>query len=158
TQSSGGVGSDARIVLRGNRSIQGNNSALVVVDGVPNSMANNINPDDIESVTILRGASAGALYGSQAGNGVIVITTKKGRSGGVSVSLNSGLTFDTPFALPRVQNTYGQGSDGTLDPSTGESWGAKMEGQTYTNLRGEERTYSPQPDNIRDFFRTGVTL
>jgi len=83
TQSSGGVGSGARIVLRGNRSIQGTNSALVVIDGVPvysevfNNMASTINPDDIESMTVLKGASAAALYGSQAGNGVLVITTKK---------------------------------------------------------------------------------
>jgi TonB-dependent SusC/RagA subfamily outer membrane receptor len=96
TQGSGGPGSGARIVLRGNRSIQGSNNALIVVDGVPitndtygtagsdfgsvqgSDGASNINPDDIESVTVLRGASAAALYGSAAGNGVIVITTKKG--------------------------------------------------------------------------------
>jgi len=95
TQGSGGPGSGARIVLRGNRSLQGSNNALIVVDGVPvdnttngtagsdfgsiqsSDGASNINPDDIESVTVLRGASAAALYGSQAGNGVIVITTKK---------------------------------------------------------------------------------
>lgn len=158
TQSSGGVGSDARIVLRGNRSIQGSNSALIVVDGVPNNSASNINPDDIESVTILRGASAGALYGSQAGNGVIVITTKKGAKDKVSVSINSGIAFESPFALPGVQNTYGQGSGGTLDPASGSSWGAEMSGQAYTNYLGEERTYSAQPDNIRDFFRNGTSL
>src|SRR5688500_19006249 len=92
TQSSGGVGSGARIVLRGNRSIQGTNSALVVIDGVPiysevfNNMASTINPDDIESMTVLKGASAAALYGSQAGNGVLVITTKKGSNDKISVN------------------------------------------------------------------------
>lgn len=155
TQSSGGLGSGARIVLRGNRSIDGDNNALIVVDGIPTSNITSINPDDIESITVLRGASAAALYGSQAGNGVIVITTKKGKEGQVSVSVNSGITLERPFALPRVQNTYGQGNAGVLDPTIGNSWGEKMTGQTYTNLRGEERSYSPQPDNIKDFFNTG---
>jgi TonB-linked SusC/RagA family outer membrane protein len=174
TQGSGGPGSGARIVLRGNRSIQGSNNALIVVDGVPinNSTngtagsdfgsiqgsdgASNINPDDIESVTILRGASAAALYGSQAGNGVIVITTKKGTKGKMSVFLNSGITRESAFALPKVQNLYGQGNGGQLDPSSGESWGAKMTGQSFTNYLGNSATYSPQPDNINDFFRDGI--
>ena len=111
TQGSGGPGSGARIILRGNRSIQGSNNALIVVDGVPLSNNTNgtagsdfgsingsdgsssINPDDIESVTVLRGASAAALYGSQAGNGVIVITTKKGKKDRFTVSLNSGCFY-----------------------------------------------------------------
>src|SRR6185369_8791206 len=111
-----------RIILRGNRSIQGNNNALIVVDGVPYSNgtngtagsdfglvqgsdgASNINPDDIESVTVLRGASAAALYGSQAGNGVIVITTKKGSKGTLSVIVNSGVTTESAWSLPKVQN------------------------------------------------------
>ena len=158
TQSSGGVGSDARVVLRGNSSIDGSNGALIVVDGVPNSLASNINPDDIESINILPGASAAALYGSQAGNGVIVITTKKGKAGKVSVSVNSGVTLETPFALPRVQNTYGQGNGGVLDIATGNSWGAMMSGQEYTNYLGESSIYSPQRNNIRDFFSTGVNI
>lgn len=158
TQSSGGVGSDARILLRGNKSIDGNNSALIVVDGVPNSMATSINPDDIESVTILRGAAAAALYGSQAGNGVVVITTKTGKEGKMSVTINSGMAFETPFALPQVQNIYGQGNGGTLNPAVGDSWGEEMAGQNYTDLQGNSRTYSPQPNNIRDFFRTGKSL
>ncbi|WP_128546466.1 SusC/RagA family TonB-linked outer membrane protein [Larkinella soli] len=174
TQGSGGVGSGSRIVLRGNRSIQGTNNALVVVDGVPinNSTysiptsdfgavagtdgASNVNPDDIEDVTVLRGASAAALYGSQAANGVILITTKRGKSGRVMVDLNSGVSFDRPFALPRVQNQYGQGVGGQINVEKGESWGAAMTGQTYTNHLGQQRTYSPQPDNIRDFFRTAA--
>ncbi len=175
-QGSGGPGSGARIVLRGNRSIQGSNNALIVVDGVPinNSTlgtagsdfgsvqgsdgASNINPDDIESVTVLRGASAAALYGSQAGNGVIVITTKKGKSGKVSVSLNSGVTMESVFAIPDVQNTYGQGNGNQLNGLSGESWGAKMEGQSFTNFLGQASSYNPQSDNIRDFFRNGVSV
>ncbi len=84
--------------------------------------ASNINPDDIESMTVLRGASAAALYGSQAGNGVILITTKKGNTGGgVSVNINSGITFDRAFALPKFQNSYGQGINGGLDATQGSA-------------------------------------
>ena len=177
TQGSGGPGSGARIVLRGNRSIQGSNNALIVVDGVPinnttagtagsdfgsiqsSDGASNINPDDIESVTVLRGASAAALYGSQAGNGVIVITTKKGAKDRISVTLNLGVVAETAIGLPKVQNLYGQGNGGVFQDTltSGESWGAKMSGQSYVNFLGEQRTYSPQPDNIKDFFRTGVS-
>lgn len=176
-QGSGGPGSGARIVLRGNRSIQGSNNALIVIDGVPinNSTrsipgsdfggiqssdgASNVNPDDIESITVLRGPSAAALYGSQAGNGVLVISTKKGtKDNKVTVTLNSGVTAEKAFQLPEVQNTYGQGIDGVLSTTTGDSWGARMEGQSYTNHLGENASYSPQSNNIKDFFRTGVSL
>lgn len=176
TQGSGGPGSGAKIVLRGNRSLQGSNNALIVVDGVPinndtystagsdfgsvqgSDGASNINPDDIESLTVLRGASAAALYGSQAGNGVLVITTKKGRKDRTNVDVNSGLVFEKPFALPKVQDSYGQGNGGVLDPSSGESWGAKMTGQSFTNYLGNSASYSAQPNNIKDFFRTGLSL
>ena len=177
-QGSGGLGSGAKIVLRGNKSIQGSNNALIVVDGVPinnetysaagndfgsvqsSDGASNINPDDIESVTVLRGASAAALYGSQAGNGVMVITTKKGRKGHVDVTVNSGLGFERPFALPDFQNTYGQGSGGVLHDSSqaGASWGPKMTGQAYTDYLYKQNTLTPQKDNIKDFFRTGLSL
>ena len=116
TQSSGGVGSEAKVILRGNRSITNNSSALIVIDGIPGGDPG-INPDNIESMTILTGATGAALYGSEAGNGVIVITTKKGRSDGISVGLNSGITMERPFALLKVQNTYGQGGDGTIGRS-----------------------------------------
>ena len=176
TQGSGGPGTGARIVLRGNRSIQGSNNALIVVDGVPinNSTygqatsdfgavansdgASNINPDDIETTTILRGASAAALYGSQAANGVILITTKKGKAGKVSVDINSGISVDRPFALPVVQNQFGQGVGGQLNATKGDSWGAAMTGQSYTNYLGNQDTYSAQPNNIQNFFRTAVSL
>jgi len=156
-QSSGGVGSDARIILRGNRSITGNSSALIVVDGIPGGDPG-INPDNIESMTILTGSSGAALYGSEAGNGVIVITTKKGRKDGITIALNSGITIERPFAIPRMQNTYGQGTNGNIDVTTGDSWGAKMTGQTYTDYFNNQSVYSAQPDNIKDFFRTGINL
>jgi len=177
TQGSGGPGSGARIVLRGNRSLQGSNNALIVVDGVPvdnttngtagsdfgsiqsSDGASNINPDDIESVTVLRGASAAALYGSQAGNGVIVITTKKGIKNRTTVTLNLGLASETAIGLPKVQDQYGQGNGGVFTDTlkSGESWGAKMDGRSYVNVLGQQRSYSPQPDNIKDFFRTGLS-
>ena len=161
TQSSGGVGSGARIVLRGNRSIQGTNSALIVIDGVPiysevfNNMASTINPDDIESMTVLKGASAAALYGSQAGNGVLVITTKKGSKDRIAVNFVSNIVRESAFSLPAVQNEYGQGSGGVLDGNSASNWGARLEGQNYKNHLGEDRSYIAHPDNIKDFFRTG---
>ena len=178
TQGSGGPGSGARIVLRGNRSIQGSNNALIVVDGVPLSNntngtagsdfgfvqgsdgASSINPDDIESVTVLRGASAAALYGSQAGNGVIIITTKKGKKDRVAVTLNSGVAMESVFALPQFQNSYGQGNGGILKDTllSGESWGAKMSGQSITNFLLKPGTYSAQPNNVKDFFRNGTSF
>ncbi len=177
TQGSGGPGSGARIVLRGNRSIQQSNNALIVVDGVPmnnttegtgtsdfgsiqgSDGASNINPDDIESITVLRGASAAALYGSQAGNGVVVITTKKGVKDRMSVTVNTGIGFENAWSLPNVQNQYGQGNGGVFTDTltSGESWGAKMDGRSYTNFLGQQRSYTGQPDNIKDFFRTGVS-
>ncbi len=175
TQGSGGPGSGARIVLRGNRSLQGSNNALIVVDGVPitnntngtgtsdfgfvqgSDGASNINPDDIESVTVLRGASAAALYGSAAGNGVIVITTKKGGRDRIAVNVNSGVAIEQANALPKVQNSYGQGIGGVFSKAVGANWGARMTGQAFTDTLGNAATYSAQPDNIKDFFQNGVS-
>ncbi|QES90011.1 SusC/RagA family TonB-linked outer membrane protein [Rhizosphaericola mali] len=175
TQGSGGPGSGARIVLRGNRSIQQSNTALIVVDGVPMlnvttnvpggtfgsfqgpDGASNLNADDIESLTVLRGASAAALYGSQAGNGVLVVATKKGKTG-IHVDFNSGYASESVFALPKFQNTYGQGTNAEINTSVGSSWGAKMTGQTYTNSWGNNDTYSAQDDNVKDFFRNGSSF
>ncbi len=158
TQSSSGVGGEARIVLRGNSSVTDNNSALIVVDGIPNSKGVNINPEDIESMTILNGSAAAALYGSEAGNGVVVITTKKGKQEEVSININSGLTFNTPFSLPKFQNVYGQGINGIIDGNSGNNWGARMKGQDFTNHLGESREYIAHPDNVKDFFNTGINL
>jgi TonB-linked SusC/RagA family outer membrane protein len=179
TQGSGGLGSGASIVLRGNRSINNVSNALIVVDGVPinndtysagnndfgslqtSDGASNINPDDIESMTVLRGASAAALYGSQAGNGVIVITTKKGKKGKIDVTVNSGFGVERPFALPDFQNSYGQGNTGLIatdSSQSGASWGAKMQGQSYVDYLYKTNTYSPQKKNVSDFFATGLSL
>jgi TonB-linked SusC/RagA family outer membrane protein len=180
TQGSGGLGSGAQIILRGNRSIQGAAStALIVVDGVPiqnntysaagndfgsvqsSDGASSINPDDIESLTVLRGASAAALYGSQAGNGVLVITTKKGKKNRMDVTVNSGFQVEKPFALPQFQNVYGQGNEGLIatdSSQSGASWGAKMQGQSYINYLYKPDTYTAQPNNVKDFYKTGMSL
>ena len=159
-QGAGGVGSAARITLRGNRSLNGTNNALIVVDGVVFDNSNggqvssdfggyngsdgaaNINPDDIESVNVLKGAAGSVLYGSRAANGVMIITTKRGKAGRISVDVNSGVVSETPMILPEFQNTYTQGAGGKSNTTASGSWGAA--GQTY-------------PNNVRNFFRNGIS-
>lgn len=154
---SSGVGGGARVVMRGTKSISGNNNALYVVDGIPlpnlsstqpsdlyTGMGQSgdgiatLNPDDIESISVLTGAAAAALYGSDAANGVVMITTKKGEVGKLSVSVSNSTTFSSPFVLPEFQNTYGS--------ETGEyaSWGQKLVTPT---------SYDPA-----DFFQTGFNV
>jgi TonB-linked SusC/RagA family outer membrane protein len=176
-QGSGGVGSGAQIVLRGNRSISRSNNALIVVDGVPitnntysaagsdfgsvqgSDGASSINPDDIQSVTVLTGGTAAVLYGPEGSNGAVVITTKKGSSNHIQVNVNSGVSAESPWSLPKFQNTYGQGIGGKyVDSTFGASWGPKMDGHTYTNNLAQPSTFSPQPNNVKDFFRTAPSF
>jgi len=160
TSSSGasGVGGGTRIIIRGERSINGDNTPLIVIDGVPsNTSLDAINADDVESINVLKGAAASALYGSNAANGVIVVTTKRGKAGETKIEINSLTTFDIPYLYPPIQNIYGQGEGGLFLPTTEYySWGAKMEGQMVTDWTGKEIALTPQPNNIKDFFRTGV--
>lgn len=153
--SSAGAGSAARVVMRGSKSIEGSNNALYVIDGVPllnvqgggdnfqydvkgnTDAAADINPDDIENVTVLSGASAAALYGSAAANGAILITTKKGKEGTLSVGYQMTGEWGNPMILPKFQNRYG--SNGTL-----ESWGALLP-EDYPRY------------NVADFFQTAHT-
>lgn len=174
-QSGTGVGGSTRIVIRGNNSIAGNNQPLVVVDGVPidnfssktddywgNSLADkgsgisDISPDDIESISVLKGPAAAALYGSRAGNGVVMITTKKGNSSkGVGITYNTNLTIDNPMQTPKFQNVYGQGSNGTFDKNQFGSWGAKMDGREVDMALGRY-PYAARDNNLyNDFLRTG---
>ncbi|WP_293733447.1 SusC/RagA family TonB-linked outer membrane protein [uncultured Parabacteroides sp.] len=176
-RSSNGVGGSSKIVLRGNSSLSGSNQPLIVVDGTPmdnftggvddvwgnsgTDMGNglsDINPEDIESMTVLKGASAAALYGSRAGNGVILITTKSGRKNeGLGITVNAGITTESIFLKPDMQNSFGQGSVGVYDNQSRLSWGPKAEGQTVTDWLGNQvplRTY----DNIDAFFRTGTSF
>src|SRR5699024_6938007 len=113
SQTGSGVGSSSRVLLRGNRSISGSSQPLYVVDGVPiRGDISNMSPDIIAEVSVLKGPNAAALYGSDAQNGAIIVTTKKGRSGEVNVSLNSTFQFRNPIVLTQYQNKYGQGTGG----------------------------------------------
>jgi len=182
---SGAIGSSSHVVIRGSSSITGNNQPLYIIDGVPldntvtdqvseggtiwerrdfGSGASDINPDDIETLTVLKGPNAAALYGSRAANGAIIITTKSGKAGqGLGIDVSSTLTIDrvTDAYLPEFQNTYGSGiyENGvpTHDPEQTSSWGPKFDGQIRPTWIGNERAYSAQPDNVKDFFKTGVT-
>lgn len=160
--SSSGTGGVSKVVMRGTKSIMQSSNALYVIDGVPmftkssgaqnefNSQGNtdlaaDINPEDIESMSVLTGAAAAALYGSEAANGAIVITTKKGRKGKLSLTFNSNTEFQTPFVMPKFQNRYGTGSNGIYSTSGARSWGALLDGSNYYG-------YSP----ASDYFQTGI--
>ncbi|AUD04314.1 SusC/RagA family TonB-linked outer membrane protein [Spirosoma pollinicola] len=178
-----GPGGSSRIIIRGNGSLNGNNQPLYVINGMPmdnstpggtaadgNGMnvdrgdgIGGINPDDIESISVLKGGPAAALYGARASNGVILITTKKGRSQkGIGVEVNSNTTFEDIAVIPNWQYEYGQGVDGkkpttiTEAKSTGRlSYGARMDGLPTIQVDGQLHPYSPQKDNLKNFYRTG---
>ncbi len=153
--SSSGMGGATRVVMRGVKSISSDNNALYVIDGVPIFNVNNgstaglystqpkgegisdINPDDIESMSVLSGPAAAALYGSTAAQGVVLITTKKGKEGRVRVNISNSTTFSKPFIMPQFQNQYGN------QPNTFMSWGEK----------GTATDYNPEK-----FFNTGVNV
>jgi TonB-linked SusC/RagA family outer membrane protein len=154
-KSAAGAGGSSKIILRGNKSLSTSSDPLFVIDGVP--MANNkgsqlglwggydggdglsqINPEDIESISVLKGANAAALYGSQGANGVIIVTTKKGEKGDAKISLSSGITFETIMNTPKLQYRYGSVNE---------------EKESWSNIRGD---YSN--NFVNDFFRTGSNL
>lgn len=162
TQSSQGVGSPTRVVLRGNRSFTGSNEPLYVVDGVPiRGNPQDLSPDEIESMDVLKGPNAAALYGSAAQNGAIVITTRRGTSGATQISFSQTLTAETPILATPYQNEFGQGNGGVYDPNTEFNWGPRMDGSQVDYWspdparEGESYSFAPQPDNVRDIFRTG---
>jgi TonB-linked SusC/RagA family outer membrane protein len=179
---SGGPGGSARILLRGVSSITGGGSPLFVVNGVPMDNNNrgsagewggsdngdgigNINPDDIESMTVLKGLAASALYGSRAANGVILITTKSGKKGTLNVEYNANLVVEKAINFTDYQYVYGQGTGGTKPTSVSEArstarfaWGAKMDGSSVLGIDGNSYAYSPYKDNIADFYRTGPSF
>ncbi len=177
---SGTIGSASRITLRGNNSVNGMNQALIVVDGIPINAdgiesgqnadysstvigggITDINAYDIESISVLKGPNASALYGSRAGNGVILITTKTGsETEGLGISLNTNLTVDTPMFLPDFQNEYAQGTLGAAYTDIASdfgssSWGPKM-GASQMYFDGIPRVAQAYPDNVKDFFNTGI--
>ncbi|SDC38615.1 SusC/RagA family TonB-linked outer membrane protein [Niabella drilacis] len=234
TTNSGSMGGSSKVTIRGPKSILGDNNALFVVDGIPFSNLNtnsygqqiggggfdygspvqDINPDDIDQVSVLKGAAATALYGSRGQNGVVLVTTKKTNGGGKKIGINYSLNVQTDrvYVLPDYQNKYGGGSNGTFDtliryyqgkwfngrdtlidnrtyfkntptyndPLLGgydllpefavdESWGPALDGRLVRHYWsfdqnknnpyfGQTAPWSPQPDNIKDFFQTGVTV
>ncbi|MDP3469373.1 MAG: SusC/RagA family TonB-linked outer membrane protein [Daejeonella sp.] len=160
-----GLGGQARVVLRGNRSISGNSSPLYVVDGVPMSTnIANFSPDNIESINVLKGPNAAALYGSAAQNGVIIIETKKGKEGQVQISVNETFQTGRPLHYYEPQSEYGQGVSGVYNASAEESWGPKMTGQMVNHwsaapgLAGTQYAFSPQPNNYKDIFQNSTYM
>lgn len=172
TSSSGTPGASTKILLRGPSSFSSDNQPLIVIDGVPmdNSVNNvnagdnpynntlggaqtpnralDINPEDIESVSILKGPAAAALYGQSAGNGAIIYTTKKGSARkGVGITFSSSANIDKVSQLPKLQSQYGQGSGGVFSSATGNSWGEDL-------IAAGKPTY----DNLGNFFKTGATF
>ncbi|TLP71703.1 SusC/RagA family TonB-linked outer membrane protein [Maribacter sp. ACAM166] len=169
TRSGSGVGAPTKVVMRGNKSIGGSSQPLYVVDGILlNGDISNISPDDIQEISVLRGANAAALYGSRAQNGAIVITTKSGKGAkpGVSTTLGFASTISTPINLLKFQNDYGQGAGGTYSETATTSWGPRFDGSqvahwsnnpNYSDFGGTY-AYEAQPDNVTDFFKTGHEL
>lgn len=181
SQQSGTVGGSSRVMIRGANSLSSASEPLFVVDGIPisNSSFNNsetdivtggvdvgnragdLNPDDIESMTVLKGAAASALYGSRARNGVIVITTKRGNSTGnkkMNISVNSSFRSDKIFRLPEIQSEYSQGNLGVYNPQQTGGWGPAINTLgVVTDYKGEQATLTGHPDNFKDFYVTGKT-
>lgn len=173
-RSSNGPAGSSKIILRGSNSLTGSNQPLIVVDGVPvdnftggnnndywnpsldygNGLAD-LNPSDIESITVLKGQTAAALYGSRAGNGAILVTTKTGKKqAGLGMSFATTFGFESVFTNPQMQNVFGQGSNGAFDATSGASWGPKITGQQVTNWNGkpENLTYY---NNVKNFYDKG---
>ncbi len=174
---SGTAGGGSRIIIRGQSSLGSAGSPLFVIDGMPVSNQSydpvglngsvdvgnrmgDISGDDIESINVLKGAAATALYGARAKDGAIIITTKKGsRMQKTSVSINSSIRFDNVLRLPDFQNSYAQGSGttGAYDVDNMNGWGPKIEGQTVQNFLGEEVQLKAYKNNVKDFYKTGHT-
>ena len=178
-----GPGGSSRVVIRGNSSLSGSNQPLYVINGVPFNTENrgtpgtyggrdmgdgliSINPDDIETISVLKGGTAAALYGSRAANGVILITTKSGKiQRGLGVELNSSYTIESPLISPTWQYEYGSGSGGKAPTTTAEavaygriSWGAKLDGSSVINPDGNSYPYIAQKDNVKHFYQKGITF
>ena len=159
TKNAVGPGGDSKVLIRGNRSITNSNEPLYVIDGVP--LSGNIgmlSSDDVESMTVLKGASAAALYGSQGQNGAIIITTKRGKAGETIINYIGNYTLDKAAVLPELQFEYGQGDAGVYNASSEHSWGPKIEGQMVELWNGHTVAMKGQPNNLEDYFRTAGTL
>lgn len=170
-----GLGGSTKITIRSNSSLSDNNQPLWIVDGVPFSDTNNsdasffggvdrggsavdINPEDIESISVLKGPNAAALYGSRAGNGVILVTTKKGtKKDGFGVNYSSNFTWSTVAETLEMQRRYGQGTRGEYDANSSLSFGPVLDSSMVTAWNGEQLPYSNYGNKLKDFFNTGFT-
>lgn len=180
TQSSGTPGGASKIQIRGASSIASISSPLFIIDGMPidnttynpdglvgntdvGNRAGDISADDIESINVLKGAAATALYGARAKDGAIIITTRRGnRNSATHVTVNSSTRFEQVVKLPDFQNDYAQGSGGVYNLSASGGWGPKVSearaaGKKYLNHKGEETLLEVYPNNIKDFFQTGTS-
>lgn len=177
--STGGVGGEARIDLRGFGSLSGNDRLLWVVDGVPFGDGDtdtkdptdlfggttngggllDINPDNIEAISVLKGGPAAALYGSRGANGVVLVTTKSGKnSKGLGISYTGSTTFSDASYFLDLQNEYGQGRLGVYDETVGTSWGPRFDGVDRIAWTGETLPYEANPNQLEDFVKTGVSV
>jgi len=189
-----GAGSSTKITIRGTSSLTGSSSPLLVVDGVPmdNSSTGpngatasgdmntyidygdglgNINPEDIESISVLKGPNASALYGTRGANGVILITTKTGKQGaGIGVNYSFAYAVENPLVFPEFQNSYGVGAAGrfpiadngsglpSAEGSNAASWGPAFNGLPYINWKGRQATYESRGNLMEEFYQTGHTM
>jgi TonB-linked SusC/RagA family outer membrane protein len=185
---SGTQGGSSRILIRGANSITGNNQPLFIVDGTAvsnnaigsdangsgrgldfGSVINDINPEDVANISVLKGPNAAAIYGSRAANGVVLITTRRGQSSGkIRTQFTSGVTWDTPSILPTYQNQYGQGAGGEfkfvdgqgggIQDGNDQSFGPKLDGRLIDQFTGPQQPWIAHPDNVSSFFNTGRTI
>jgi TonB-linked SusC/RagA family outer membrane protein len=187
SRTASGLGGSSRVVLRGVSSMLGSNKPLFVVDGVPIDVSNmgdgnewggrdmgdglsDINPEDVESISVLKGPAAAAAYGSRGANGVILITTKGGSNKkDFGITISSGYTTETALVTPHLQNEYGLGAYGVYPPINQSgipspeypwtwSFGPPMDGEPRINWLGEEQAYTAQPNNYNEYFRNGSTM
>lgn len=161
---SGKTDPSVQVRLRGTRSFnRAQNDPIYVVDGVPIPDIGRLNPNDIESITVLKGANAAALYGSEGVNGAIMINTKAGSRGRGTIQFNNATTFSNVFLLPPAQTEFGQGQNGVYSATTAESWGPRFSGEMMpfgppiNGVQPEIRYAAPGSDNRLEFFDTGVT-
>ncbi|HLW20348.1 MAG TPA: SusC/RagA family TonB-linked outer membrane protein [Cyclobacteriaceae bacterium] len=160
------VDPQVQVVMRGTRSLNRQaNAPIYVVDGIPVPDISRINPNDIESITVLKDANAAALYGSEGVNGALMITTKKGTAGNERVTFSNTTTFSKVFLLPKAQTEFGQGQNGVYDRLQSESWGPRFDGtmQDFGPLlpdgtQPQIRYAAPDRDNRLDLFQTGVNF
>lgn len=155
-----------QVVMRGTRSLnRGANAPIYVVDGVPVPDISRLNPNDIETLTVLKGANAAALYGSEGVNGALMITTKNGSAGRDKVRFSNTTTFSNVFLLPKAQNEFGQGQNGIYDPLQSESWGPRFDGTMKDfgppladGSQPQNIFAAPEDDNRLDIFQTGLNI